>query len=156
MFCEPQINPSSSSDWVLNNTKTRVSSTDENNQIIPIPSFSLGSDFNTEFLAIEITVNNAKEHWSSGGYLYQKFDYPGLSITKNVYYLKLNPPNLINLHTDDDYQYELIYFPRKYFKTVTVKIWRYVGEVINPNLGTNDSDIETRLAALEDKINLLL
>ena len=156
MFYGSQINPSSSDDWVLNNTKTVNAQSSENNNFEPIPSFSLGSNFNSEFLAIEIDVANAKTHWSSAGYVYQQFDYPGLSVSTSTQWLKLDTPNLIKLEVDEDYEYQLIYYPRKYFLSVTVKVWRYVGDVINPEVNTDLSALEQRIKALEDKIDLLL
>ena len=156
MFCGSQIDPSSSDDWVLSNTETVKAQTSEDNNFEPIPSFSLGSNFNAEFLAIEVDVLNAKSHWSSAGYVYQQFAYPGLSVSTPTQWLKLNTPNLVKLETDADYQYELVYSPRKYFLSVTVKVWRYVGNVINPEVNTDLSSLEQRLKALEDKIDLLL
>ena len=151
MYCNSlQLNPSSSNDWVLNSSKTKTAQTiPDSNRFEPISSFSLGSNFNTEVLVIEVDVSNAKPHWSAAGFVYQQFNYPGLSVSNLTYFLKLNTPNLLQIQNEQNYPYEVIYYPRKYFQSVTVKTWRYIGQI-------NYLTIDDRLRALEQKIDQLL
>ena len=162
-------------DWhkVVNTSKTAQSQGEKSH--ISIPDFNLGIAMQYKFIVVLITVNYRKSTWTYGGEIRQAFNSV---MTGKVQYisnhLRLNVPQLINLKNIVPGNFELIYFPPKWFKDVTIQVWEYLGEVINFGAdalfnietavtGGNVSDgndvfsqIINRLNALEEKIDQLL
>lgn len=131
MSCEIEINPQFLGDWVEVANVTRSASLDESGKPQRIPSFNLNATIDKRFIAVQVTSIAAKSSWVAGGYISQKYNFPGFSSTLTSHYLKLNSINLLELKEADNYTSDLVFYPRIYFEDVQIKVWKYVGEEIS-------------------------
>ncbi len=127
-----QITPEASNVWQLRVTITKTATTSLDNRIF-IPSFDTGKTYNSQFIAVGITVKNSKDNWRNGGYLSQEFDFPAIGYKHNrkafnkTEDLLINEVSIINLPPLADSTYRLRYFPPTYFRDVKLQIWEYIG-----------------------------
>ena len=149
MACQIEINPQLLGDWVEVANVSRSASLDESGKPQRIPAFSLGVNIDKRFIAVQVTSVAAKSSWVAGGYIAQKYNFPGFSTTLNSHYLKLNSINLLELKETANYTSDLIFYPRTYFQDLEVTVWKYVGEEISFL-----EDILTNIQQSVDKISL--
>ena len=127
-----QITPEASNVWQLRVTITKTATTSPDNRIF-IPSFDTGKTYNSQFIAVGITVKNSKDNWRNGGYLSQEFDFPAIGYKHHrkafnkTEDLLINEVSILNLPPLANSAYRLRYFPPIYFRDVKLQIWEYIG-----------------------------
>ena len=111
------------------------------------------------FLAIGVIVDNAKDNWQDGGEIAQDFtffnsDSRYFEPAKSFYSpqkLLINRVSLIQFPLITN-AYSLVYFPNAYFQAITLEVWEYTGEIVNP-LAQQLTDVSN---AINDSITISL
>lgn len=156
-----RINPENEGVWVSRGSifKTAVETSDDRKFI---PSFDLGTDFNSQFVAVGIKVNASRSNWKYGGYLTRDFslDTSGYPINDTVFFrshdLLINSVQVVEFPVLTANSYRLRFHPPNYFLDVTVQVWEYVGVVENECSTQTDSDrldaIDLKLAQMQNTL----
>ena len=132
-----RINPEDSSSWQFIGS---FWATAENTIGCPRPfikPFKINVSLSSQFLAVGILVDNAKEHWQDGGEIVQDFRFSNndsryLNIDTAFYSpqkLIVNRVNIVEVSLISD-TYTIVYFPNSYFTSLTLELWEYFGEVV--------------------------
>lgn len=132
------IDPQSASDWSLAVEAYRTIAPEG----FAIPSFSLGANFTSQFIAVTVTANNQKSTWNAGGYLSQIYNFPSFSLTGHAYFVGINRQNLIKLQKLAPGAFDLVYSPPDYFEDVRIRVWEYVGATIFDTINNVEDVVE--------------
>ena len=145
MACQIEINPQAFGDWEEVARVTKLAPLDDKGKSLRIPAFALGVSLKARFIAVKVTSIAAKNTWVAGGYIAQAYAFPGISMILDSQYLKLNSVNLVELKENENYNCDLVFYPRSYFEDVEVRVWKYIGEEV--------SFLETVLTDIQDTVN---
>jgi hypothetical protein len=89
----------------------------------------------SQVLATVVTTLDARATWRYGGLIYQKINTPfeptGQSkLASSAYHLGLNQPTLL-VYPQYTPDYLLGYLSPKWFSSVQLKVWEFIGDVSN-------------------------
>lgn len=123
--------------WFFKIDRNFISINDPNQNLsrnhTPINPINFDEIFTSDIIAVAILINVGKPYWSYGGQITQQLPGQGIAngdtssvgLIGKSEKLKIQKINLINIPTYAN-SYTLIYYPPRWFKDVTIKVWEYL------------------------------